>query len=238
MAASIIVSPNCTTAAPAACFANRPLSMTSRRPAKSCSIRCTVTCHSSQSTPMQRGRPAVLVRGALADPQALVTETELLDERAIGRKVAALEILEESASGADHLEQPPPTVVVLGVGAEVVGERIDPLRQERDLNPGRAGVGVVPAMLGDHGLLVERHAAEILGTILFQVSSASMLARQNNLAVGEREPGPLLPLTSYLSLLTCHPPSSRRMSLENASTISRTTITSPTIASRSRTRTG
>src|SRR5437867_3085368 len=113
IAESTIVSPNCTTAEPAACFANRPLSMVSRRPAKSCSIRCTVTCHSSQSTPMQRGRPAVLVRGALADPQALVTETQLLDERAIGRQVAALEVLEKPASRPDHLQQPPPAVVVL-----------------------------------------------------------------------------------------------------------------------------
>src|SRR5689334_6646132 len=176
MAARTIVSPNCTTAEPAACFAKRPLSMMSRRPAKSCSIRCTVTCQSSQSTPTQRGRPAVLVRGALADPQALVTETQLLDQRAIGWQIAASEVLEKPASRPDHLEQPPATVMVLRMGAEVIGERVDPLRQERDLDPGRAGIGLVPAVFGDHGLLVERHAAAVLGTIRFRIVG-SMLAR-------------------------------------------------------------
>jgi hypothetical protein len=61
----------------------------------------------------------VLVRGALADPQALVTETELLDQRAIRWQIAALEILKEPATRSDHLEQPPTAMVVLGVGAEV-----------------------------------------------------------------------------------------------------------------------
>jgi hypothetical protein len=54
-------------------------------------------------------------------------------------------------------------MVILGVRAEMVGERVDPLRKERDLDPGRAGVAVVPAVLDDHGLLVERHATEFLG---------------------------------------------------------------------------
>ena len=115
---------------------------------------------------MQRGRPAVLVRGALANPRALVTEPELLDERAIRRQLAALEVLKEPATRPDHFEQPPPTVMVLGVGAEMVGELVDPLREERDLDLGRAGVPFVPAVLDDHGLLVERHAAEFLGTVL------------------------------------------------------------------------
>ena len=127
---------------------------------------------------MQRGRPAVLVRGALANPRALMTEPELLDERAIRRQVAALEILEETATRSDHLQQPPAAMVVLGVGAEMVGERVDPLREERDLDPGRAGVGFVPAVLDDHGLLVERHAAEFLGD---SSCFSSMLAWNNNL---------------------------------------------------------
>ncbi len=49
---------------------------------------------------MQRGRPAVLVRGALANPRALVTEPELLDERAHEGDVVDTEELSPPAAVA------------------------------------------------------------------------------------------------------------------------------------------
>jgi hypothetical protein len=61
--------------------------------------------------------------------------------------------------------------MVLRVCPEVVGERVDPLRQERYLDPGRTGVGFVPAVLDDHGLFVKGHAAGILGATKLSLSS-------------------------------------------------------------------
>ena len=50
-------------------------------------------------------------------------------------------------------------LMILRVRLEVVGERVDPLREERDLHLGRAGVGFVRAILGSDLLLVETHSS-------------------------------------------------------------------------------
>src|ERR1041384_979119 len=92
----------------------------------------------------------------------LVPESELLDERPVGLEVAALEIGEQSAPGPDHLEQAAPPVVILRMGAEVLGEGVDPLGEQSHLHLGGPGVARVRLVLGGLRLLVEAHAALIL----------------------------------------------------------------------------
>src|SRR5258707_12780443 len=65
---------------------------------------------------------------------------ELLDDALVTRFVGALEVIEQLATLRDHLEQASPGVIVLHVRLEVVGERGDPLRQERHLHLGRTRV--------------------------------------------------------------------------------------------------
>src|SRR6185295_1558020 len=64
------------------------------------------------------------------------------------------EVLEEAATLADQHQQAATGVVVLLVGLEVVGEAVDPLGQQRDLDLGRAGVALVDLELLDQTLLL------------------------------------------------------------------------------------
>ena len=94
-------------------------------------------------------------------------ESEFLDQGPIGREVGVPEVRQQTPPGSDHLEQSATAVMILGVGAEVIGERVDPLGEQRHLDPGRAGVLVVLAVLGHDALLVVRHAALSLFVFVF-----------------------------------------------------------------------
>src|SRR5690242_2601261 len=99
-AARTIVSPNCTSADPAACFAMRPVSITRRLPANVLSMRCmfvffvfvnkTARAYAARSD--QRAR--------------LVPQSKIGDDLSITFDVRLPQIVEEAASLADHLEQP------------------------------------------------------------------------------------------------------------------------------------
>src|SRR5437773_11173876 len=77
-------------------------------------------------------------------------DSELVDERAVALGVLVLEVLEQPSALADQHQEATPRVVVLGVLLEVIGETVDPFRQERDLDLGRPGVARVDAELLDH----------------------------------------------------------------------------------------
>jgi hypothetical protein len=94
-----------------------------------------------------------------------VTETKLLDEGSVGLEVTSLEIREQSAASPDHLEEATAAVVVLEMGAEMVGEGIDPLGQEGHLHLGRPGISGVGLVLGRDRLLVEAHAVRVLWSV-------------------------------------------------------------------------
>src|SRR6476620_8871443 len=159
------------TAEPAACLASRPVSSVRGRPANWVSIRCTVTTFSlsvisgffaAWTTHQRRGGVPMSDQDAPCGATELVPETELLDERPVRLEVAALEIGQQPAAGANHLEQATTPVVILGVSAEVVGEGVDPLGEQRHLHLGGPGVTRVRLVLGRHRLLVEAHAALVL----------------------------------------------------------------------------
>ena len=100
-----------------------------------------------------------MIQDAPCFARRLVPETKLFDECSVRGQVAALEICEESAAGTNHLQQPSAAVMVLGVGPEVLGQRVDPLGEQCYLYLGGPGVVFVGLMLGRHTLLVEAHAA-------------------------------------------------------------------------------
>src|SRR6185312_144178 len=79
----------------------------------------------------------------------LAAEAELLDEGAIALEILALQVVQEPAAAADELEQATTRVVVVLVRAQVLGQRVDPLGQHRDLDFRRTGVVLALAELRD-----------------------------------------------------------------------------------------
>src|SRR5438105_5856825 len=61
-------------------------------------------------------------------------QPELGDDRPVALDVLALQVIQQPATLADQLEQPPPRVVILGVRLQVVGEVIDPFAEDCDLD--------------------------------------------------------------------------------------------------------
>jgi len=61
-------------------------------------------------------------------------QPELGDDRPVALDVRALKVIEQPATLADQLKQPPPRIVIVGVRLEVVGEVIDPFAEDRDLD--------------------------------------------------------------------------------------------------------
>src|SRR5262249_36917635 len=77
-------------------------------------------------------------------------------------EVAALEVVEKAATSADEHQQAAAGVVVFAVRSQMLGEHVDPLGEQRDLNLGPAGVVGALAELGDQLLLALKcywHAA-------------------------------------------------------------------------------
>src|SRR5215813_8860630 len=81
--------------------------------------------------------------------ERLLTNAEGIDETAVTVDALGLQIVEKTAALADELEQPAARVMVLGVHLEMLGQVRDPLRQERDLDLGRAGIALVLCELLD-----------------------------------------------------------------------------------------
>src|SRR6478752_10500073 len=116
--------------------------MTRREPAKSPSE----TSLPSWSGSVKSGAftPASIIAGSV-----LAAEAELGDQGAVALEVGALEVTEQAAALADQHQQAAARVVVLAVLTQVLGELVDALGEQRDLDLGGSGVGAVAAELGD-----------------------------------------------------------------------------------------
>lgn len=88
-----------------------------------------------------------------------MTETKVRDDLAVAFEVCALEIVEQTATPSDHLQQSTTAVMVLRVSAEVIGQVVDVLGENRNLNLGRARIGGVRAVLFDCRGLLKCHVA-------------------------------------------------------------------------------
>jgi hypothetical protein len=69
-----------------------------------------------------------------APPQILVAQFQFLGDRLVTLFVLALQIIQKPPALADHHEQPAARAVVLLVHLQMLGQMINPLRQQRNLN--------------------------------------------------------------------------------------------------------
>src|SRR5206468_10141369 len=83
----------------------------------------------------------------------LPADAELVDNRPVPPRLFTLQIFQESPPLSDQHQQPPARVVVLRVGLEMLGQSVDALGEERDLDLGRPGVALVRLELLDQALL-------------------------------------------------------------------------------------
>src|SRR3989442_10869645 len=82
------------------------------------------------------------------------SQTESPDDFLVSLRASAVQVGEQPSALSDHAEQPAATGVVVAGGAQVFGEVLDALGQERDLDLRRAGVLVLTAVGRDHLFLV------------------------------------------------------------------------------------
>src|SRR2546426_8473217 len=83
-----------------------------------------------------------------------MAETQLVDELPIAFQVGALQILQQAAALADHLQEPALPVEILRVDPEVIGKAVDPLGEQRDLDRGRPRVDRKSTRLNSSHLVI------------------------------------------------------------------------------------
>src|ERR1700761_2084561 len=97
---------------------------------------------------------------------ALLAEAELFDQSAVALEVASLEVVQEATAFADQHQQATPRVVIFALLAQVLGEVVDALGEQRDLDLGGPGVLLVCAELrGDLALALAGDGGHGSGTV-------------------------------------------------------------------------
>ena len=81
--------------------------------------------------------------------ERLLAQSEAFDQGAVPLCIASLHVIEQAPPPADHLEEPPPGMMVLGVGLEVLGQLGDALREKGDLDLGGSGVAFMAPVACD-----------------------------------------------------------------------------------------
>src|SRR6185437_5288142 len=87
----------------------------------------------------------------------LVPEAQFLDDLPVIVDIGALQVVQETEASANHLEEPTASVVILLVVTEVIGEVVDALCEQRDLNACRPAVSLMQPVLRDSRSLCESH---------------------------------------------------------------------------------
>ena len=98
-----------------------------------------------QTPPAHEKTPATFVTGVhqfRTGPRS-AAQAQLADQGGIAGFVLALEIVQQLAALCDHHQQTATRMVVFLVQLEMVGEFVDTLGQQCDLNRGRTGVALV-----------------------------------------------------------------------------------------------
>lgn len=90
----------------------------------------------------------------LKTAQRLLAQVELLEELGVFRQVVALDVIKQLPSSAGHGDQAAAGVKILPVGPEVLGQRVDPRREQSDLDLAGAGVRIVDFELRDDVLFL------------------------------------------------------------------------------------
>ena len=63
--------------------------------------------------------------------------------------IRSLQVIQQTSTLRDHLEQAAPRMIVLLVSFEMLGEFVDALAEQRDLDRGRARVTLMCAKIAD-----------------------------------------------------------------------------------------
>ena len=101
--------------------------------------------------------------------RCLVSQTELCDELAVYVEICALEVIQVPAPLPNEFQQPKATMMVLLVGAEVLGQVVDALGEDGHLYCGRTGIGLVLRVLPAGRGLGEGHVL-LAALVVFVVS--------------------------------------------------------------------
>ena len=112
----------------------------------------------------------------------LAAETELLDELLVARFVLALEVVEKVAAVGDLAEEAVTAGVVLLVGLEVFGQRLDLAGENRDLHFAGSGIAVVTLEFILDGGLVEFHCFYVLSSLFCKPGSVHTLPKRHLVA--------------------------------------------------------
>ena len=89
----------------------------------------------------------------LRAPMLLLTQVQLLDDRAVTLDIDLLQVAQQVASVTNHLQHAAAAVMVLVVSLEVLGQGVDAMGKDRDLYLGRTGVALVGGVLRNDSLL-------------------------------------------------------------------------------------
>ena len=123
-----------------------------------------------RNVPELEGGLEAAAGGAVAG--ALVAQAQVGDQGAVALDVGALEVAQQAAALADEHQQAATRVVVLDVRAQVLGELVDPLGHQGDLDLGGAGVVLGAAVLADELALL------LAGDLIEAGRLAAALARE------------------------------------------------------------
>lgn len=94
--------------------------------------------------------------------ELLFPEIEAFDDLLVSRAIINLDVFQEFPSLADQLQETPAGMVILPMGLEMLGQEIDPLRQDGNLNGRRAGIRPMDLEISDEFLFLlfdDRHLA-------------------------------------------------------------------------------
>src|SRR5215217_576041 len=100
----------------------------------------------------------------------LPAQTELGDERPVALDVLLLQVLEQPAPLANHLEQAPPRMVVVLVLAQVVRKMSYTTREHGDLHLRRPCVALVRPVLPYYLLFVLNYRQLLLSPLVLSIS--------------------------------------------------------------------
>ena len=104
--------------------------------------------------------------------------------RGSGRVLVA-QIGEQPATATNQLQQPAPRVMIVLVRAQMIGQHVDPLGQQRDLNLRRAGVGLVDSARSRSELLLQLVSAPCRRCLHYLRCSVPLNIRSNYTAVND-----------------------------------------------------
>jgi hypothetical protein len=95
----------------------------------------------------------------------LVPEAQFLDDFPVSVDIRTPQVIQETFTTSDHLEESTTAVVVLLVEVEVISQIVDLLGEQGDLNAGRASVGLVGPIFLDGRAFFESHVLVILSRV-------------------------------------------------------------------------